>query len=194
MMNSASPSSRRLLDPEIAPAIEAFPPFELSPQTIAAVRERLRTRMAAAPDGAQLFPTIIRTERHVLGLDGEPAVRVLYYEPQGRTKRPPALVWHHGGGYVMGTADDDDLTCRRIAAETGAIVVSVDYRLAPETAAPGPLNDSYAVLKWLHSNADELGADPTRIAVGGQSAGGGLAAAPAIRARDEGEFPSRSSC
>ncbi|WP_067672766.1 alpha/beta hydrolase [Nocardia miyunensis] len=188
-MTSAAPSSRHLLDPEIASAMEAFPLFELSAETIAAVRARLSASMAAAPDGAQLFPAITRTERHVRGLDGGPDVRILYYEPQDQEESAPALLWHHGGGYVMGAADDDDLTCRRIAAETGAIVVSVDYRLAPETPAPGPLDDSYAVLKWLSDNANALGVDRTRIAVGGSSAGGGLAAALAIRARDTGEVP-----
>ncbi|MBH0775293.1 alpha/beta hydrolase [Nocardia bovistercoris] len=188
-MNSDSRPSRDLLDPEIAAAIGAFPAFELGPSTIDAVRERLRSRMAAAPDGAQLFPAVDRTERKAPGLEDEPQVRVLYYAPRERTGPAPALVWHHGGGYVMGSADDDDLTCRRIALETGAVVVSVDYRLAPESPAPGPLNDSYAVLKWLHDNAAEFGLDPTRIAVGGTSAGGGIAAALAIRARDEGDLP-----
>ncbi len=188
-MNSAAASSRHLLDPEIAPVMEAFPPFGLSAETITAVRARLSASMAAAPDGAQLFPAVTRSERHVIGLDGDPDVRILYYEPQDRAKPAPALVWHHGGGYVMGSADDEDLTCRRIATETGAIIVSVDYRLAPETPAPGPLDDSYAVLKWLSGNANTLGIDRNRIAVGGSSAGGGLAAALAIRARDTGDSP-----
>jgi len=93
----------------------------------------------------------------------------------------------HGGGYVIGSADMTAPQSKAIAAALGCFVVSVDYRLAPETAFPGAVEDCYAALKWLHGQAAALGVDPTRIAIGGESAGGGLAAALAVLARDRGE-------
>jgi acetyl esterase/lipase len=96
----------------------------------------------------------------------------------------PGLVWIHGGGLVMGSASMDDAFCRRVAGELGAVVASVEYRLAPEHPFPTPLQDCYAVLGWL---AEQVEVDATRIAVGGASAGGGLAAALALLATERGE-------
>jgi acetyl esterase/lipase len=98
----------------------------------------------------------------------------------------PALLWIHGGGYVMGTAAMDDKTCTRFASELGAIVAAVEYRLAPEHPYPAPLEDCYSALTWL---AKLPAVDRTRVAIGGASAGGGLAAALALMARDRGEIP-----
>jgi acetyl esterase/lipase len=104
----------------------------------------------------------------------------------GGTDEPrPALLWIHGGGYVIGTAAQDDVICQQFARQLGIIVVSVDYRLAPEHPFPVPLHDCYDALSWL---AHHPRVDPTRLAVGGASAGGGLAAALALLARDRGEF------
>ncbi|BBZ46299.1 alpha/beta hydrolase [Mycobacterium parmense] len=97
----------------------------------------------------------------------------------------PALLWMHGGGYVIGTAAQDDRLCRRFSSRLGITVASVDYRLAPEHPYPAPLEDCYAALTWL---ADLPWVDPGRIAIGGASAGGGLAAALALLARDRGEI------
>lgn len=94
-------------------------------------------------------------------------------------------MWLHGGGFVMGDLDTEHPWATRIAAAAGVTVVSVGYRLAPENPFPAALDDAYAVLAWVHKTASELGVDPDRIAVGGHSAGGGLAAAVALRARDE---------
>ncbi|HMO55943.1 MAG TPA: alpha/beta hydrolase, partial [Roseiflexaceae bacterium] len=93
----------------------------------------------------------------------------------------------HGGGYVIGNAEMDDLTVKAMVTELGCAAVSVDYRLAPDTPHPGPVEDCYAALKWLHTNAGELGVDPGRLAIGGASAGGGLAAALGLLTRDRGE-------
>jgi acetyl esterase/lipase len=101
----------------------------------------------------------------------------------------PAVLWMHGGGYVLGSAAQDRLKVEPLVAELGHVFVSVDYRLAPETPHPGPLEDCYAALRWLHGHAGELGVDPGRIAVAGESAGGGLAAGLTLLARDRGDVP-----
>ncbi len=97
----------------------------------------------------------------------------------------------HGGGYVIGSNTIDDLLFDDLCPKLGCVGVSVDYRLAPETSYPGPLEDCYRGLLWTHENAAELGIDPDRIGVAGVSAGGGLAAALALLARDRGEVPRR---
>jgi acetyl esterase/lipase len=112
----------------------------------------------------------------------DPDVAVRIYRPQ---QAQGALVWLHGGGFVMGNLDTEHPWATRIAESSGAVVISVAYRLAPEHPFPAPLDDAYAVLTWTAEHAAELGIDPARIAVGGHSAGAGLAAAVALRARDE---------
>jgi acetyl esterase len=99
---------------------------------------------------------------------------------------PPILVWFHGGGWVIGDLDTADSTCRALANGTGALVVSVDYRLAPEHRFPAAVDDCLAAFEWVLANGAELGGDSTRIAVGGDSAGGNLAAVVSIAARDKG--------
>ena len=118
---------------------------------------------------------------------GSPDVRAWIVDRRTQRKGPtPAVLHLHGGGYVGSSAAFMFPTLERLSAELDCLVVSVDYRLAPETPFPGSLEDNYAVLAWLHANAKELGVDPTRIAVMGESAGGGHAAALAIAARDRG--------
>ncbi len=115
---------------------------------------------------------------------GATSVRV--HRPQPTAHPVPALLWIHGGGYVIGTAAQDDSVCRRFADELGIIVAAVDYRLAPEHRFPVPLHDCHDALVWL---AGRSGVDPNRVAVGGASAGGGLAAALAGLAHERGEVP-----
>jgi acetyl esterase/lipase len=126
---------------------------------------------------------------HLTGAAGQPDVRLLVAEPTGRTEPSGGLIWIHGGGFVMGTADAAQERCSRFAADLGIVVVSVDYRLAPEHPFPAGLEDCHAALVWTHQQADRLGIDPTRIAVGGDSAGGGLAACLAQLAHDRGGPP-----
>ena len=119
----------------------------------------------------------------VITLGPETGVRL--YRPLGVSEPTPALLWIHGGGYVIGTAQQDDALCRRFSARLGITVASVDYRLAPEHPYPAPLEDCYAALTWL---AGLPAVDSERVAIGGASAGGGLAAALALLARDRGEI------
>ncbi|OBI53331.1 alpha/beta hydrolase [Mycobacterium kyorinense] len=118
----------------------------------------------------------------VLTLESGAGVRL--YRPAGLTQQAPALLWIHGGGYVIGSARQDDRLCHRFSDELGITVASVDYRLAPEHPYPAPLEDCYSALTWL---ARLPTVDPARVAIGGASAGGGLAAALALLARDRGE-------
>ena len=127
-------------------------------------------------------------EKLIPGPKGAPDVRVVVTGAEAG-KAKPAVLHIHGGGYVAGSALGEKRNIQDLALEHDCVVVSVDYRLAPETAFPGSLEDNYAALKWMVKNAAELGVDAKRIAVKGESAGGGHAAALAIAARDRGEFP-----
>jgi acetyl esterase/lipase len=149
------------------------------------------SKQIATEQKAQLpaYPNITLTEQWVPGAPGDPEVRILVYNPQNIAAPRPALLWIHGGGYVAGEADSEEGQIKAIVSSIGCTVVSVDYRQAPETPHPGPVEDCYAALKWLYSNVQELGVDSTRIATGGGSAGGGLAAALGLLARDRGEIP-----
>lgn len=108
------------------------------------------------------------------------------YVPVSRGQRPPVVLFVHGGGFVSGDLDTHDVMARALAIRSEALVVSIDYRLAPEHPFPAGLEDTYATLQWLAAHADEIGGDPGRIAVAGDSAGGNLAAAACLVARDRG--------
>jgi acetyl esterase/lipase len=111
-------------------------------------------------------------------------VHVRIIGPQAGGAPRPAILWIHGGGYVLGSAQQDDKLCARFAERLDIVVVSVDYRLAPEHPYPTPLEDCFAAFEFLHRHAGELGIDPTRVVVGGMSAGGGLAAALTLLVHD----------
>ncbi|MFF2570249.1 alpha/beta hydrolase [Streptomyces sp. NPDC058084] len=163
------------MDPELEVFVPLFPRAELGDP--AAAREGLAALAAAIPS-----PETPGLEVEDLTVPGDPDVPVRVYRPQGAYG---ALVWLHGGGFVTGDVRTEHPWATRIAAGSGAVLVSVGYRLAPEDPFPAALDDAYAVLEWTAAHAAELGVDPGRIAVGGHSAGGGLAAAVALRARDE---------
>lgn len=123
--------------------------------------------------------------RHFQG--PECKLRVKIYEPKNRTASVlPAVYWIHGGGYVLGSPDGDDAFCEYMVNEVHCVVVSIDYRLAPEHPYPAAIEDCYAGLKWTAEHADELKIDPARLVIAGASAGGGLTAALALLARDRG--------
>lgn len=183
--------SSDMVDPELRNLLDAFPPLSLSLDALPQIRrdgDEMWRNLLAAADGAP-DEGVRRAERFVPGPSEAPLVRVLTYQPTRVRHDMPAYLHIHGGGLVLGTADSADLANRKLAAELSCFIVSVDYRLAPETRAPGSVEDCYAALKWLYESAAELHVDRSRIAIGGESAGGGLAAALALLARDREEIP-----
>ncbi|MBT2232328.1 alpha/beta hydrolase [Nonomuraea sp. NEAU-A123] len=161
------------------PELEAFLPLvsQVDLTDPVAAREHYAKAAAARPT---LDLTDMEVEDRMVPADPDVAVRI--YRPR---QAQGAMVWLHGGGFVMGDLDTEHLWAARLADGSGAVVISVGYRLAPEHRFPAALDDVYAVLCWAAEHAAELGIDAGRIAVGGHSAGGGLAAAVALRARDE---------
>jgi acetyl esterase/lipase len=130
---------------------------------------------------------VVLEDRVIPGPAGNPDLAVRIYRPANATGPLPGILFLHGGGMVMGTLDTDHLTAVMLCETIGALIVSVDYRLAPENPAPAAIEDCYAGLQWMAEHADELGYTPIdRLAVYGGSAGGGLAIATALVSRDRG--------
>jgi acetyl esterase/lipase len=145
-------------------------------------------RSSAASRSRAPLPDVSVVERRIPGANGAPDVLVYVINARRDTLRP-AILHMHGGGFFIGSAKSDVPDLQETASALDCVIVTVDYRLAPETRWRGSLDDNYAALKWLFANAAELGADRSRIAVMGGSAGGGHAALLAIAARDRGEVP-----
>jgi acetyl esterase/lipase len=162
------------MDPELEAFIPLFPPADLTDP--AAARKHLAELAAAVPT-----PDTTGMEIQDRAVPADPAVAVRLYRPH---QAQGAIVWLHGGGFVMGDLDTEHPWAARLADASGAVVVSVGYRRAPEDRFPAAVDDAYAALTWTAEHAADLGVDPGRIAVGGHSAGAGLAAAVALRARD----------
>lgn len=180
-MSHARPTRPRLV-PELAAIVAAAPPHEpLTRASLAATRQRVHAHMAAMAPRRAVHSLL---DGNIPGPVGPIPVRV--YRPR-RTPGLPLLVYAHGGGWVMGDLDTHDALCREISLRADVVVAAVDYRLAPEHPFPGPLEDFHAAAQWLVGNASQFGADPSRVAVGGDSAGGNLAAAACLLARDRGE-------
>jgi acetyl esterase/lipase len=174
--------STHLIDPELVDGLSMLPKLDFSTLDITMVRAGL----AAMQDGAPVVetPDVLTATFLVPGPQGAPDVRVISHRPAAVTAPVPAILHIHGGGYVIGEPSVGDIANKAIVRELGCAVYSVDYRLAPETAHPGPVEDCYAALKYVAENAGALGVDATRIGVMGESAGGGLAAGLALLARD----------
>ena len=177
------------IDPELVDGLAVWEALGFAEQRLAGDRIpalRARSAQVLAALTADLPPNdrVAREDRSVPGPRGDVVIRI--YRPVGAAASLPCLVWIHGGGMIFGSVDSDDLACNGYAEAVGCVVISVDYRLAPEHPHPAPVEDCYAALLWAADNADELGIDPGRIALGGSSAGGGLAAGTALLARDRG--------
>lgn len=155
---------------------------ELAAESLAASRQAMG-RWAQSPLEKPMW-----TRRTISGLSGQPNVLV-YVVNSDPTKRRPAVLHTHGGGFVTGTAFSMIADLQRLALELDCTIVTVDYRLAPETDYRGSTADNYAALQWLHGEASSLGVDAGRIAVMGESAGGGHAALLALKARDLSKIP-----
>lgn len=177
------------LDEESKAVLEMIPESLLDLSDIPTARASVEGLMAAMFAAAPEIPGVEMEDHWAPGPPGDPDVMVRVYTPSGIEGPVPALYWIHGGGMVLGNVAMDDLNCKGVAVEMGCVVASVEYRLAPEHPHPAPIEDCYAGLKWLADNADRLSADGSRIVIGGASAGGGLAAALALLARDRAEVP-----
>ncbi|MGH3631294.1 MAG: alpha/beta hydrolase, partial [Sciscionella sp.] len=171
------------LDPILQQVLAAAPPLVPEGATPQQVRETLAA-LAANPDLAELAPEVGSvSESGVPGPAGEIPVRI--YRPEG-TGPLPVVVFFHGGGWVIGSLETHDGSCRDLANRVGCVVVSVDYRLAPEHPFPAGLEDGLAVTRWVLAHAAELNADPTRVVVAGDSAGGNFATVIAQQLAGEG--------
>lgn len=175
-------ASARLVDPNLRPLLEILPKVDLDEAILPLARE------SSFPLERDLEAEArVESSSHVVpGPTGAPDVTVTIFRPVDADGELPCLYHVHGGGYVAGSVADAEPIYRPMAARLDCVIVSVDYRLAPETPFPGGIEDCYAGLKWVFDQAKELGIDRDRVGITGESAGGGLAAALALLARDRG--------
>lgn len=172
-----------LLHPELRGVVDAFPLPALDTEALASLRLGIEASLPTAPAVSGRVSISTRS------VPAAPPVPIRVYHGPNTGKAKPGILAIHGGGLIMGNAAMYDHAFDHWCPDFDVVGISVEYRLAPETRYPGPLEDCYAALKWTYDNADELGIDPQRIGVTGISAGGGLAAGLALLARDRGEVP-----
>jgi acetyl esterase len=168
------------LDPQVRALLAQFadkPPLHVLPVDIARRGFKAATTSMIPPG-----PPVLAEDRTIEGPGGPLGLRI--YRPSGGAAGRPLVVYFHGGGWVIGDLDTHDPVCRALCAGADAVVVSVDYRLAPEHRFPAAPDDSEAATRWAVANAAALGADPSRVVLAGDSAGGNLAAVVALRLRD----------
>lgn len=175
-----------LVDPELRASAEAQLAQPLPPLTVAGLPV-LRSLWAVPEALPAPAPAVV--ERLIPGLGSQPPVSIQVVGQTSDGQPRPAVLHIHGGGFISGKAQNLTPFCQELAARFDCVVINVGYRLSPEAPYPGPVEDNYAALKWLYDNAAVLGVDRARIAVMGESAGGGHAALLAIKARDRGEVP-----
>ncbi len=171
------------LDAQTKAVLEMMAAMGGPPMHTLSVADARQVMVAMAAMGGEAEPVGKIEDREIPGPEGKIPVRI--YTPEG--KGPfPVLVFFHGGGWVIGNIDSHDIICRSLTNAAGCITVSVDYRLAPEYKFPAAPEDCYAATKWVAENAATFNGDPARVAVGGDSAGGNLAAVVPLMARDRG--------
>ncbi|WP_246267158.1 alpha/beta hydrolase [Nonomuraea typhae] len=175
MIYEAAATTMATMDPELEALIPHLPVIDLTDPLAA-------RKLLAELAGLRPAPDTTGLQIEDRTVPAEPPVPVRIYRPHHARG---AIVWMHGGGGIMGNLDTEHPWAARIAATSGAVVISVDYRLAPEHRFPAARDDVYAVLTWTADHAAELGVDPARIAIGGHSAGATIAAAVALYARDQ---------
>jgi acetyl esterase/lipase len=173
-----------VIDPELEVILELLPAIDLSDPVTA--RAGFEAMLAAIRTDIPGVEDLDIEDRHVPGWEDDPEVAVRVYRRRNATAPVPGIVLIHGGGFIIGSVEAEHVGAALTALNTGAVVVSVEYRLAPEHPFPAGLHDCYAALTFLSAEATALGVDLTRLAVMGTSAGGGLAAATALLARDRG--------
>jgi acetyl esterase len=174
-------------DPELVPLLEMLP--ELLPDANLDISDPVASRtefsgMIEALNADLDQSGVITEDRQIPGPEGAPQVLLRTYTPEGLDQAVPGLLHIHGGGFVIGNLDSEFGSCLALCRNLGIVVVSVDYRLAPETPYPGALEDCYAALQWTADNAARLNIDPQRLGIFGLSAGAGLSAATALLSRD----------
>jgi acetyl esterase/lipase len=179
------------LDPECAAFLDEIPPeFTISSMLdfddLPASRERVSEALEMMVGDEEMLDTVETEDVTVPGPEDGEELRLRVHTPTDAPGPHPCVYWIHGGGMVIGSADEEDLTAQRFVDELGCVVVAPEYRLAPEHPYPAPVHDCYAGLRWVDENAGALDVDDSRLAIAGPSAGGGLAAGVALRARDEG--------
>jgi len=174
------------LDPELAEIARVAPLLDLRDvSTARAGMAAIATALAQA-GGVPRDERVSVEDRKIPGVAGSPEIPVRLYRPRGGTGPRPLLVYFHGGAFCLGDLESEHARCLKICGDLSLPVVSTDYRLAPEHPYPAGVEDCYAALVWAARNAEELGGDLRRLAIGGASAGGGLAAGVALMARDRG--------
>src|SRR6267378_1452619 len=172
------------LHPQIQQVLRVMAEMNLQPiEAMTPAEARAQMEATAQSRKAEPLPVDRVEERMIPGPAGN--IRLRLYWPK-RAVPVPAIVYYHGGGHVIGSLDTHDLIARNLCAGAEALVASVDYRMGPEHKFPAAVEDCFAALQWVHGNASELGGDPARFAVHGDSAGANLAAVVALMARDAG--------
>ncbi len=177
-------SSAHLVDPELLEGLALLPVLDFGAMSVMEVRAGLAAASGLAP--VVEMPDVATGVITVPGPAGAPDVRVVVHRPRDAAGALPAILHIHGGGFLVGGPDVADIAYLGTVRALGCTVFSVDYRLAPETPHPGPVEDCYAALRYITENAAALGVDAARIGMMGESAGGGLAAGLALLARDRG--------
>lgn len=165
--------------PEFLPGLESFTDFEFKVEDLPV----MRAGMAQVAQSVTSTETVDILDKVITGIDDN-ELRIRIYKPVQQDTELPGLLWIHGGGYIIGSIEDNDQLCVQVVETSNCVVVSVDYRLAPEHPYPAPLEDCYSALAWMADHALELQIDANRIGVAGGSAGGGLTAGLTLLARD----------